>query len=565
MLRFANPGSDIPNMVRVFVACAEALGQRSAVSLDDLVKAAVRAGLATSSGYSGEAAIERSYNPDRSRDAVYNLLKMYSELFRMLGWLHPTASSALTFRFTYFGAHVVEAGPDWRALFEEALLGIAHPSAVLGVQGRQAIRPFAAILRTMHALGGDLLRDEMIVGPLTLADDRDDAVLSRMIGRLQKLRQSRLNLSKALAELGTARRVQVNTLKNYTRFPLAAVVIAGWATDAGGGKRRLTPKGEKVVARIQASTDLRLSDLEKLASPHRAALARAAFLELLARAGFETASVCRDLNAEAAALSAVQARPGSPLLFSPYQTLPSAETAEIFGEEQHDGTAAVRDGAASTPLDGGVRGRSVLRATPKLTHSSAGRDAGASTSDAALVAELKSSFDSTGGNTLAAAAAFAQRRETDQQQQFYPLVAALFRCSGFPCEHSRAGVNYERWDARITLGGRIVNVEIKSPTEEQHVSLKAVRQALENRIVLVSRGNAARDDTTSLVAGYKPPNRRAEVSGLIEDIHKVFGVRIGVLDLTTLTFLAMKALFEDASLAPEDLLSLLGIHDAAAS
>ncbi|MES2143060.1 MAG: hypothetical protein V4516_01585 [Pseudomonadota bacterium] len=39
--------------------------------------------------YMGEEAVARSTRADRSRDPLYNQLKMYAELFRTLGWLHP--------------------------------------------------------------------------------------------------------------------------------------------------------------------------------------------------------------------------------------------------------------------------------------------------------------------------------------------------------------------------------------------------------------------------------------------------------------------------------------------
>ena len=99
MLRFPNPGSTIENIVSVYgAACARLAGQT--VTLDDLVAAVVKANLATSSGYMGEEAVAPSKRADRSRDQLYNQLKMYAELFRSLGWLHPTPERALNYTFT---------------------------------------------------------------------------------------------------------------------------------------------------------------------------------------------------------------------------------------------------------------------------------------------------------------------------------------------------------------------------------------------------------------------------------------------------------------------------------
>ena len=76
VLRFPNPGSTIENFVSVYGAAFERLNGRS-VDLDDIVEAVVRANLATSSGYMGDEAVARSTRADRSRDPLYNQLKMY--------------------------------------------------------------------------------------------------------------------------------------------------------------------------------------------------------------------------------------------------------------------------------------------------------------------------------------------------------------------------------------------------------------------------------------------------------------------------------------------------------
>ncbi|MCZ4088756.1 hypothetical protein [Sinorhizobium psoraleae] len=134
MLRFPNPGSTIENFVSVYGAAFERQNGRT-VDLDDIVAAVVAANLATSSGYMGEEAVARSTRADRSRDPLYNQLKMYAELFRTLGWLHPTPQSALNFKFTLLGEQVVAAGRDFGALLEECVMGIVYPTPILTVKG----------------------------------------------------------------------------------------------------------------------------------------------------------------------------------------------------------------------------------------------------------------------------------------------------------------------------------------------------------------------------------------------------------------------------------------------
>ena len=129
MLRFPNPGTTIANFVFVYTAAFERL-QGQIVTLDDIVAATVEANLATSSGYIGSEAIARSTRTDRSRDPLYNQLKMYAELFRALGWLHPTENSALNYTFTLLGRQVVAAGQYYLPLLEETVLGISYPSHI---------------------------------------------------------------------------------------------------------------------------------------------------------------------------------------------------------------------------------------------------------------------------------------------------------------------------------------------------------------------------------------------------------------------------------------------------
>jgi hypothetical protein len=133
MLRFPNPGSDISSFIRVYQELFDSLRHLSTFKLDDMSKVLVQRNLATSSGFMGEEALVRSWREDRSRDSLYNQSKSYSELYKLLGWIHPTPQSALQFRFTYLGAHVAEAWRDPVAIFRESILGIAYPNAILNV------------------------------------------------------------------------------------------------------------------------------------------------------------------------------------------------------------------------------------------------------------------------------------------------------------------------------------------------------------------------------------------------------------------------------------------------
>jgi hypothetical protein len=149
------------------------------------------------------------------------------------------------------------------------------------------------------------------------------------------------------------------------------------------------------------------------------------------------------------------------------------------------------------------------------------------------------------------------------QTTFYPLIATLFKIMGFNCSFSRPGDNGARWDAIIDDPTRSIPIEIKSPTEEQSLSIKAIRQALENKIILLSRKtHATTPEVTTLAVGYNMPNERAEVNRLIADFKATYGYRIGVIDLKSLLSISVSILVDNKTFDKEKLYSLEGLANA---
>lgn len=145
----------------------------------------------------------------------------------------------------------------------------------------------------------------------------------------------------------------------------------------------------------------------------------------------------------------------------------------------------------------------------------------------------------------------------------YPFIAMLFRVMGLDCQASRPGDNGARWDAIVVHETNSIPIEIKSPTEEHHLSMKAIRQALENKVILLSRKtHITTPDTASLAVGYYLPNDRAEVTRLIKDIKEVYGFRIGVIDLKTLITIAVSIIEDNKSFDLKRLFELEGYADA---
>lgn len=568
MLRFPNPGSTIANFVAVYTAAFERLNGFM-VGLDDIVSVVVAANLATSSGYMGDEAVARSTRQDRSRDPLYNQLKMYAELFRALGWLHPTEDSSLSYTFTLLGRQVIAAERNYLPIFGESVLGISYPSHVLKVKGDFDLRPFAFILRTMLAAGGYLSRDEIIVGPLSANSDRNSDAATHLATTIAGLRANAKQINGSLAKLATQRKTQINTLRNYTRWPIAVLRDCGWVQKAPASYRdgthfevfRLTAEGASVAQRVSRAFDIRLDQIDTLPLPEKTALSLEAHYAMLGRAGFELTPVVPRLESLRPAIEAARRRlripSGHELLFSPFQSLSIPDIQAIFPSEK---AALIDRQGGRDPLTTTVgRGsRDHLFVAPILIPAvREGKGEGVEAVKREILNLLKRC-----GSVAAAARAFAEAHASDTKTSFYPLISHLFQILGYRSDYSRAGVNYQRWDACVWLGDAAIPIEIKSPTEELYLSTKSVRQALENKIVLLSRGGlTTRKELTSLIVGFKIPNERAEMSTLIDDIFHAFSLRIGVVDLENLAKLIARSLLEKVTIAPEQLGSLRGFLD----
>ena len=450
MHRFPNPSSTVGNFVAVFVATFEQYRDR-VFDLDHIIKAAVLANLATSSGHMGEMAIVRSTRTDRSRDPLYNQMKMYAELFRLLGWLRSTEDSALRYTFTLLGEQLIAAKRDWRPLFGETVLGIAYPSHVLKVRHGHSIRPFAAIMRTMRACDGGLSRDEMIIGPLSAVSDRTTKDFDAIVSRVAELRGSSAAANKALAILGKKLGIQVNTLKNYTRWPLGVMQDLGWTSKhrekVGGGRtvqiHRLTTLGRTIADYVERSVDIRVDQVDKLPFEQRRSLSRHAHFAMLGRAGFDVPESEYSVSAGdvllRTTLRALGVSSDRSILFSPFQSLSIEDLFAIFPRNevfqgiQH--AIGVREGSVV-----GRGSRAHLFVTPIFVSKKVGPQ-----QDELVVLRSKlRTFLDAAPTVDAAARAFAKSREGDTQTEFYPLVVQLLRLLGFDSARSRVGVNYQR-------------------------------------------------------------------------------------------------------------------------
>ena len=565
MLRFPNPSSTIENFVSVYSSAFQRLNGLC-VDLDNIVQAVNEANLVTSCGYMGDEAVARSTRADRSLDPIFNQLKMYAELFRTLGWLHRTPEHALKFQFTLLGEQVVAAGRNFRPLLEESVLGVVYPTPILAVQGQFDLRPFAFILRAAVANDDYLSRDEMIIGPLCAPSDRQDTSLD---ATTQKIQEARLSLKKSrelIAEISNSRGIQVNTLRNYTRWPIGILRDLGWANlgtaQFRDGKKYdcffLTERGKAVARRITDSIDLRVDDVQSFPRDQRIALAVLAHFRMLERSGFDISPVeSRLVKAELDSMPVLKrfGTDGTNLLFSPFQSLSLEDISLAFPSTVPVGRSSASPRAQLVgEVPEGRDDRSHLFVESKIVEANPSELKGPEHLRGELAALLLAheSLES-------AAKRFAENHATDTQATFYPLVTHLFQILGFKSDYSRPGVNYQRWDACVWVGDFALPVEIKSPTEEPELSTKAIRQALENKVVLIARGGLEiRREFASLVVGNRIPNERGEMSTLIDDVFNTYKMRLGVIDLTTLGHLALRSVRDDVTIDAAQLSELKG-------
>ena len=543
MLRFPNPSSDINSLIRIFYEIFEALNSQDFFSVDDMVLTLIERDLATSCGFMGEEALLLSTRRDRSRDPLFNQSKMYSELFKILGWIHPLERK-LNFQFTYFGAHVVAAKLDPSAILEESALGIAYPNEILNVKGDYQLRPFTTFLRTLGALDGLLARDELIVGPMCLHNDRDERHFNDMIEEIQTLRGSWQDLDEKIKSVASQRNISPNTMRNYTRFPLAMLRWTGW-TKSETNKiiynksikfDKLTDKGYSVLELIKASTDIRGIDLKEVNRTTKDAIVRLSFYQVLERAGFDTDPIKSARIKDEVSVANYLDSANHPILFSPFQELSSDYLHTVFPKLSGSETA-------KTPAELPV---SLVHSEPtEFLYSSVeikGRTdfyIRESTSDHRNIEkEILDVFKEarTQNRDLETTIEHIMLQYADVNKDvFYPLITKLFKVIGYDCKLSRAGVNYERWDAIISDPIHSVPIEIKSPGEEEFLSVKAVRQALENKVILLARAAYSTEfQDTSLVVCYKLPRNRSEVNSLINDVFEVYNIVIGVIDFRAL-------------------------------
>lgn len=298
-LRFPNPGSNFERMVNTYSLLYKEFGEEVKYDLDDATEVLVDHFQVSSSGAVGQEAISRSFQEDRSKDSLYNQLKMYSELYRLLGWIHPSKDKKLIFTNTLIGEWVAKEDDKGKIsrLLQECILGITFPNPNSENKGIERLKFFPHLLNFMDKLDGIAHRDEIIVGLYTISDDSDPGLIEEKVSEIDKIRGNKSERDNALEVVAKRNEVQPNTLQNYTRFPIGVLkselidwAEPNWISDVYENSTKfyeLTENGRQQAMRFREGLDVRAEHLSQLPWGAKAYLVCIGYASMLLRAGYE--------------------------------------------------------------------------------------------------------------------------------------------------------------------------------------------------------------------------------------------------------------------------------------
>ena len=306
--------------------------------------------------------------------------------------------------------------------------------------------------------------------------------------------------------------------------------------------------------------DIRLDEFQSYEKNLQLSLIRLGIYSMLIRSGYDLSSVSAQIVADKQICSSIIGQ--QEILFSPCQTIRRELIEEALGI--HLGTGASSrysiDAFGSSVADRDALSR--IETWALNISQTAASSLLIENEDIDFINKVNHLSD-LGFNSRQIVEKLFDEAISFTQTRFYPLIATLFKVMGFKCHFSRPGDNGARWDAIIEDNTRSIPIEIKSPTEEEHLSIKAIRQALENKIILLSRKTyVTSPDVTTLAVGYFMPNERADVIRLIADFKAAYGYRIGVLDLKSLLSIAVSILVDGKGFDTEKLYYLEGMMNA---
>lgn len=532
MIRFRNPISDMNVLIENFKMMYVDFSNMDYFDLDNIAEFFAREQLASSSGYIGDEALKRSYLiKDDSRKSMKMQAKSYAELFRFLGWI-TSGEKALNFNFTYLGVHVAVSGSGSKALFEQCLLGVEYPNHVLDVKFPDENKPFVNMLLFADALGGKIHRDEILLGPMNLINGYAEKEKASKIKFLQEIRKTKDIdvLNDEIDKLADINEMQANSVRNLTRFVISSLEFTGWFEKKKlkvYGKSSpfliLTEKGKLAVKQINESLIIKGDSID-IEDEESKIISDIALLCMFKRANFD---VDAELEKYETTINCICEKNGkSDILFSPYQFFSGPEIEIVLPNY------ILQNGSEHRTVEVDTSINILSMKTEALVEAKKSKQSKNEQMNKMLVKRLLN----TNTNVHKAINIFMEDIVAMKQTEFYPLVADLlgyiFNRDAFA---PSAGNNNMRYDVMIPDDAYSIPVEVKSPTEEEMLSVKAIRQATENKVLLLARKPYKTSyEVSTFACGFKLPNDRSDVYKLIEEIFETYAINVAILDMKTL-------------------------------
>lgn len=568
MLRFRNPGTQYNTQIQVIKQLYANLKNQASFTLDDMAVVIAQGKLMTAYGYAGDDALRLSHTEQESMNSALMNAKMYAEVFRMLGWVTPYGNRSYPLVFTYIGIHVATSTGDCSRLYEQCVLGINHPTEFSDKMSyNERVRFFKCALRSLIDLGGVMYKHELCLGPMSV-NDMNETEYQAMISNIKAIRGEYKRLTLVFSNLADSLGMKPTPVDNCTRLPIAFMKACNFVesvnTKALYGKSlsclKITQHGIDVYNSICQMKDIRLDEFYSYKRDVQLSLIRLGIYSMLMRAGYDLSSVSSQIIADKQICASIIGQ--QELLFSPCQTIRRELIEEALGIRLGIGTSSHYsiDAFSSNVADRDALSRIEMFALN--ISQTAASNLLIENEDIDFINRVNY-LSGKGLNSREIVETFFNEAISFTQTRFYPLISTLFKVMGFRCHFSRPGDNGARWDAIIEDDTRSIPIEIKSPTEEEHLSIKAIRQALENKIILLSRKTyVTSPDVTTLAVGYYMPNERADVIRLIADFKATYGYKIGVLDLKSLLSIAVSILVDGKGFDTEKLYYLEGMMNA---
>lgn len=532
MIRFRNPVSDIGILIENFRKMYEDFVDFDYFDLDNIAEFCAREKLVSSSGYIGDEALKRSYAiKEDSRKSMKMQAKSYAELFRALGWI-KSVDKSLHFNFSFLGMHIAVSGIGAYSLFEQCLLGMEYQNHELNVKFSDINKPFINILFAAQMLDGYIYKHEIMLGPMSMSNGYSREELNKKITYIKELRKSGdlSVLKEAFQKLADSENMQVTSVDNVTRFICPALLFVGWFRKVKMktyGRSmpflQLTPKGERVISMIKKSIVIK-GDSLNLEDEYCKEISELALLSMFKRANFE---VEEEIKKYDELLNTIKEKyKKEDVLFSPYQFFSKNELENILPQYSISGGIYRRDTSIDAK-DNFIQLKSEMMIKAKES---------IGTKNENICNELLDRIRNANLCVDDAVEVFLREIEKMKQDKCYPLIADLL---GFIFDREAfappAGNNNMRYDVMIPDETYSIPVEVKSPTEIPMISTKAIRQALENKVLLLARKPFPTTyEISSFACGFLLPNDRSDVYKMIEEIHETYGINIAILDMESI-------------------------------